>query len=197
MAHRGHGAPTTRQITRNHTGPSGPPPHNGAISRSLSSFVVHMRATMTQDSASRRVFKINELTRFIAGHLVLISRQSTVNFACACQCLEIPVLSALWETQLSLHTLLMVFPEGTWCIGGTGWERTVRGMDFPLEKSNVEVSGCHSSRSWWNRCQRLGTESNATLLGCFKSTWIGGRLWGRTLSRNYVLIRLLAGGSQR
>lgn len=72
------------------------------------------RATMIHDSTPHRIFKIGELTRLIAGQLVLIDRKSTLNFARASRCLEEPVLSTLWETQQSLVTLLEVLPKETW-----------------------------------------------------------------------------------
>ena len=100
------------------------------------------RAAMIRDSGSHRIFKIDELTRLIAGQLVLISRGSAVNLACACRYLEEPVLSTLWEKQWSLHTLLEMLPEETW-----GWEhptaihgaRVVRGPNLLLEESNTHV----------------------------------------------------------
>jgi len=69
---------------------------------------------MTHDSTSHRIFKISELTRLIASQLVLISRKSAVNLACACRSLEEPNLSTLWETQSSFFTLLEVLPRETW-----------------------------------------------------------------------------------
>jgi len=42
------------------------------------------------------------------SHLTSTGLESIVNLACACLCLEEPVLSTLWETQPSLHTLLKV-----------------------------------------------------------------------------------------
>ena len=59
----------------------------------------------------RRVslLKISELTRLIAGQLILIhAENSAVNPACACRSFEEPILSMLWETQSSLYTLLGV-----------------------------------------------------------------------------------------
>ena len=64
------------------------------------------------DSTPHRVFKISELTRIIAEHLVLIDNKSAVNLACVSRYLEEPALSSLWETQESFCTLLMVLPEG-------------------------------------------------------------------------------------
>ena len=69
---------------------------------------------MNHDNTSHRVFKIGELTRLVASQLVSISQRSAVNLACACRCLEEPVLSTLWETQPLLYTLLMTLPEDTW-----------------------------------------------------------------------------------
>ena len=70
---------------------------------------------MIHDSTPHRALKISELTRLIASQLVLThSRKSAVNLACACRCLEEPVLSTLWETQSSLFTLLRVLPKETW-----------------------------------------------------------------------------------
>ena len=69
---------------------------------------------MIDDSTPYRIFKITELTRLIASQLVLISRETAVNLACACRSLEEPTLSTLWETQRSLCTLLEVLPKETW-----------------------------------------------------------------------------------
>ena len=69
---------------------------------------------MIHDNTPSHIFKISELTRLIASQLVLISQKSAVNFACACRCLEEPILSTLWETQWSLCALLKVLPETTW-----------------------------------------------------------------------------------
>ena len=91
---------------------------------------------MIRDSTPHRVLKIGELTRLIASQLVLThSRRSAVNFACACRCLEEPVLSTLWETQSSLITLLRVLPKETrefkhLEIG----HKVVRGLDSPPER---------------------------------------------------------------
>lgn len=65
-------------------------------------------------NAAHRVSKISELTRLVATQVILISKRSAVNFACACRHLEEPVLSTLWETQWSLYTLLEVLPEEIW-----------------------------------------------------------------------------------
>ena len=88
---------------------------------------------MTDDSTSHRVFKINELTRLIAGQLIPISQKCAVNLACACRCLEEPVLSTLWETHRSLNTLLKVLPKETWEFERRGYEESVvRDLAFPV-----------------------------------------------------------------
>ena len=93
---------------------------------------------MVHDSTPHRIFKISELTRLIASHLVFFSRKSAVNLACACRYLEEPVLSTLWETQQTLNNLLKVVPGGTWHFGGPALAGTiVRGLDLPVEKSNT------------------------------------------------------------
>jgi hypothetical protein len=151
---------------------------------------------MTRDNASHRVFKISELTRLVASHLVLIDLKGAVNLACACRHLEEPVLSTVWETQGSLYTLLKVLPEGTWDIEGTGLEWLVRGPDLSLGKSNAQVEGYFSSGLWGIRRQRLGTESNATRPGCAEPGWIRGTPLGRTPSANYASIHLPTDGFQ-
>lgn len=95
---------------------------------------------MIHNSTPHSIFKISELTRSIAGQLVLISRKSAVNLACSSRYLEEPVLSALWETQSSLFTLLELLPEHTWCIEeeDNGWCGTVSDLDLQLEKSKAE-----------------------------------------------------------
>ena len=112
------------------------------ISRALSSPCGPTRATMTYDDTSHRIFKISELTRLIASQLVLNSRQSAVNLACACRYLEEPVLSMVWETQRSLCTLLKVLPEGTWdyeCpLYGV---HVVRDLDLLAEELNIRALG--------------------------------------------------------
>ena len=93
---------------------------------------------MIGDNTPERVFKIGELARVIARHLILVSPESTVNLACACRYLEEPVLSTLWETQSSWSVLLETLPSNTW-----GWEylglgpnrHVVRGLNLPLEES--------------------------------------------------------------
>ena len=93
---------------------------------------------MIHDGTPHRVLKVSELTRLIASQLVLISRKSAVNLACAYRCLKEPVLSALWETQSSLITLLKILPEGNWefkCLG-LGY-KMVRGLNSPPEGLEV------------------------------------------------------------
>jgi len=92
---------------------------------------------MIHDSTPHRVLKISELTRHIASQLVLThSRRSTVNLACACRCLEEPVLSTLWETQWSLITLLRVLPKETWEFKHLELgDNMVCDLNFPLEGS--------------------------------------------------------------
>jgi len=82
-----------------------------ATSRVLSFRCASTLATMIHDNTPNCIC---ELTRLIASQLVLISRKSTVNIACACRCLEEPVLSTLWETQSALCALPEVPPEETW-----------------------------------------------------------------------------------
>jgi len=154
---------------------------------------------MMHDSTPLRVFNISELTRVITSQLVLVSRRSAVNLACACRRLEEPVLSTLWETQPSLCTLLKTLPEYTWDWGyHPAWgTQSVRGVDRPSGEIDLTIPGCVSSRSWGIRRPRLGTESNAMHLGCTKSAWI----WRGTLrsgpSTHYASTHLLADGSQR
>jgi len=92
------------------------------------------RPTMIHHNTSLRVFKINELARIIASQLSLISPESATNLARTCHCLEEPVLSALWEIQESLPTLLKVLPEANWCIDGVVGNHTVRDLDLPVER---------------------------------------------------------------
>ena len=62
-----------------------------------------------------RVFNVDELATLIATHLVEISPQSAVSLALTCRALEVPALSALWETQDSVTSLIThVLPEGVW-----------------------------------------------------------------------------------
>ena len=89
---------------------------------------------MIHDSVPYRIFKISELTRLIATQLVPTGRKSAVNLACACRSLEEPVLNILWETQLSLCTLLEVLPQETWVFKRSIYTpHTVCGLDPPLE----------------------------------------------------------------
>jgi len=89
---------------------------------------------MIRDSTPHRVLKISELTRLIASQLVLVSRKSAVNLACACRSLEEPVLSTLWETQSSLITLLRVLPKETWEVWYPRFGQSmVCGLDHPSE----------------------------------------------------------------
>ena len=79
-----------------------------------SALIYIVRAAMIHDSTPYRVLKISELTRLIAGQLVLIGAgKSAVNLACVCRSLEEPILSTLWETQSSSFTLLGVLPKET------------------------------------------------------------------------------------
>jgi len=127
-------------------------------------------------TATHRVLKIGELTRLIAGQLVLISRKSAVDLACSSRYLEEPVLSTLWEIQSSFCTLPEVLPGQTWHIRDehTNWDSTVRGLNLLLEKSNTGAQRCFSSRSWGIRHHRTGTEYNTTQLGCVKPMWMSG-----------------------
>ena len=97
---------------------------------------------MIHDSTPHRVFKIGELTRLIAIQLVRISQPSAVSLACACRYLEEPVLSTLWEKQRSMHTLLEVLPDETWCTNDTLW-------------GSYLVRGIHPPPSWRNRTPEL------------------------------------------
>ena len=101
--------------------------------------LIYIKATMIHDNTPHCVFKISELTRHIASQLVLIDgRRSAVNLACACRCLEEPVLSTLWETERSMDTLLRVLPEGTWELRCVGFcYEMVRGLKSSLERSKV------------------------------------------------------------
>ena len=93
---------------------------------------------MIDDSAPHCVFKIDELTRLIARHLIPCNRESARNFACACRYLEEPVLSVLWKSQESPCTLLETLPGDTWGWGDralTG--RTVCNLDLPWEESHA------------------------------------------------------------
>jgi len=151
---------------------------------------------MTDDSAPLRVFRINELTRFIASQLILINQQSAVNLACACRYLEEPVLSTLWETHRSLNTLLRVFPEETWEVE----DDVVRDLALPRWRNRTLKFGavlCSSGSRGIHR-RGLGIESGAMRLGCIMSRWTKNRRnLGMTLSAGCASIhRPLAGGSQ-
>ena len=87
---------------------------------------------MIDNSASHRVFKIDELTRLIAGQLILGRQRSAVNLACTCRHLEEPVLSTLWETQGSLCTLLETLPRDTW-----NWDNSAQGGPVVCPESPV------------------------------------------------------------
>ena len=155
---------------------------------------------MIHDNAPHCVFKISELTKLIASQLVLISgRKSAVHLACSSRYLEEPVLSTLWETQSSLRTLLEVLPEQTRNTENkdAGWESMVRGLTFPLGKSNVGVDGYFSSRLWRIPRQRVGTGYNSTRLGCAESTWMIGSPLEKRPSPNYASTCLPLDGSQR
>jgi len=95
---------------------------------------------MIHDSTPHRIFRISELTRAIASQLVLISPWSTANLARTCRYLEEPTLSALWETQQCLCTLLRVLPKDA-----LSWEtpkfntNVVCSLNLPLEESNAQV----------------------------------------------------------
>ena len=154
---------------------------------------------MTHDSTPHRIFKISELTRLIAGQLVLISRQSAVNLACACRSLEEPILSTLWEMQWSLFTLLEVLPRETreyqYLEGG---KYVVRGLDPPPEGLKFEsLSRNYFSLSLWGiHHRRIGIESGATRLGCAEFVWTSGDPSEKKHPKNYTPIYLLVDGSQ-
>jgi len=147
----------------------------------------------------RCVFKIGELTRLIASHLVLISPKSAVRLARSSRYLEEPVLSTLWETQPLLCTLLRVLPKKTWHIKHKprSWVNTVRALNLQLEKSNTGTQGCFSSRSWGIHHHGTGTEYNATHLGCARPAWTNGWSSGKAPSLNYASIHRPVDGSQR
>ena len=92
---------------------------------------------MIHNSTPHRVFGIGELARLIAVQLILISPNSAMNLACACRCLEEPVLRTLWEAQPSLLTLLNVLPGENWDVGCPEGKFVVRCLDLLLEKSNT------------------------------------------------------------
>jgi len=93
--------------------------------------------TMAHHRAPHRIFGIAELTRLVAVQLVLIGEKSAVSFGCARRCLEGPVLSALWETQSSMLTLLKTLPEANSdCDRSLPVRYSVRGLYPPPEESN-------------------------------------------------------------
>ncbi|KAF9790613.1 hypothetical protein BJ322DRAFT_401547 [Thelephora terrestris] len=62
-----------------------------------------------------RVFCVDELATLIATHLVAISPRSAAALAQTCRALEVPALSALWETQDSIRSLIThVLSEDAW-----------------------------------------------------------------------------------
>jgi hypothetical protein len=86
---------------------------------------------------AQRVFKINELATDIAVQLVLIGEGSAASPACACRCLEVPVLSTLWEQQEGLRSLLRVLPGAVVEPKRRVVEKdTVRGLDLLFEELN-------------------------------------------------------------
>ena len=94
---------------------------------------------MIHDSTLHRIFKISELTRLIAGQLILINPKSVVNLACACRYLEEPALSTLWETQWSFHTLLKVLPQENLEVDCLDEGLTVRCLNLLSERWNAQV----------------------------------------------------------
>jgi len=124
-----------------------------------------------------RVFKIDELTRLIASHLVVIrGRKSAVNLARVCRCLEEPVLNTLWEAQDSPHTLLKVLPEETWSIEGEPFpsEPVVRDLDLSLDlmlKFNIIQFRIveNPPPEAWNRVQRYASWMHGLDLGWMES----------------------------
>ena len=92
---------------------------------------------MIPDSTPHRIFKISELTRVIASHLVLISPKSAVDLACTCRYIEEPALSTLWETQWSLCILLKVLPEENWKPDSSAGEYLVRSLGILPKRCNA------------------------------------------------------------
>lgn len=92
---------------------------------------------MIHDSTPSRVLKIGELARLIAGELVITSQQGAVGLACACRCLEEPVLSKLWETQERLNNLLETLPQETWDYERPPSGRVVRDLNPPSGESDA------------------------------------------------------------
>ena len=155
---------------------------------------------MTDDSTSHRVFRINELTRFIASRLIPISRKSAVNLACVCRYLEEPVLSTLWETHESLDTLLQVLPEGYWEFKPWVHDKgAVRDLALPHWRNRtLKFRATFSSRSRGIHRRGLGVESGAMRRGCVGSAWVNCcRCLGMTFSANCASIhQSLASGSR-
>jgi len=124
-----------------------------------------LQLIMVDDSTPYRVLDISELTRLIASHLTLINRKSVVNFACACRCLEEPVLSTLWKAQRSLFTLLKTLPRNTWCYEYTGSHgRVVRGPYLRLGRIQSSILWSFQLRIMedpppeaWSRLQRYAS----------------------------------------
>ena len=98
---------------------------------------------MIDDNSPHRIFKISELTRLIASHtLAGTSPTSAVNLACACRYLEEPVLSTLWERQLSFESLLKVLPEANWeCDSLVSGEKVVCDLESPVWESERSIVG--------------------------------------------------------
>jgi hypothetical protein len=62
-----------------------------------------------------RVLCVDELAMLIATHLVAINPRSAIALAQTCRALEVPALSALWETQADLKPLIVcVLPGDAW-----------------------------------------------------------------------------------
>lgn len=142
---------------------------------------------MIDDGTPHRIFRISELTREIASHLLLISQGSAVNLGCVCRYLEEPALSTLWETQSSLYPLLEVLPKDTWeRWGGLGVAHHVIVVCNPKShRRNQSLKfGFFSLGSRAILRQRLGGESSATPFGCAEFMWMTIRYSGRTPSAN-------------
>ena len=125
---------------------------------------------MIQDGATRRVFKIDEISRLIASQLVLTSPKSTTYLARVCRHLEEPVLSTLWATQSSLRALLEVLPEESWGYDypETNWE-VVRGLDPSSGRPNAAVPGYYlKSVILGDPSPEAWRKVTATRLGCVK-----------------------------
>ena len=65
------------------------------------------------------VFKIDEVLRLIAGHVVDLCGPGAIAFACCCKTFEEPVLSFYWEDR-RLDKLASVLPEGVLKRSGLG-----------------------------------------------------------------------------